>query len=63
MLLLWLLTFNWGLIATQEIKMAFYIHIGCELSGRAESTRFVDYWIHMIALSTRLEIIETVLDL
>lgn len=43
--------------------MAFYIHIGCELSGKAESNRFVDNWIHSIDLLTRLSIMEIVLDL
>lgn len=43
--------------------MAFYIHIGCELSGKAESNRFVDHWIHTIPLLHRLGIMETVLEL
>jgi hypothetical protein len=43
--------------------MAFYIHLGCELSGKAESTRFVDRWIHTMSLFQRLGIMETVLEL
>jgi hypothetical protein len=43
--------------------MAFYIHLGCELSGKAESNRLVDSWIHVIPLFKRLEIMETVLEL
>jgi hypothetical protein len=43
--------------------MAFYIHIGCELSGKAESNRLVDRWIHAIPLLERLMIMETVLEL
>jgi hypothetical protein len=42
-------------------KMAFYIHLGCELSGRAESTQFIDRWIHMMDILSRLNIMETVL--
>jgi hypothetical protein len=47
----------------EEIKMAFYIHLGCELSGKTESTRLVDRWIHVIPLLQRLGIMETVLEL
>ncbi len=43
--------------------MAFYIHLGCELSGKAESNRIVDNWIHVIPLFERLGIMETVLAL
>lgn len=43
--------------------MAFYIHLGCELSGKAESNRVVDRWIHIIPLLQRLVIMETVLEL
>lgn len=43
--------------------MAFYIHLGCELSGMAESNRIVDQWIHTIPLFERLEIMGTVLEL
>jgi hypothetical protein len=43
--------------------MAFYIHLGCELSGKTESTRLVDSWIHAIPLLQRLGIMETVLEL
>ena len=43
--------------------MAFYIHLGCELSGKAESNRVVDQWIHTIPLFQRLAIMETVLEL
>lgn len=43
--------------------MAFYIHLGCELSGKAESNHLVDRWIHIIPLLLRLEIMETVLEL
>lgn len=43
--------------------MAFYIHIGCELSGKAESNRLIDKWIHTIPLAERLTIMEMVLDL
>ena len=43
--------------------MAFYIHLGCELSGRAESNRFVDCWIHSVSLIQRLGIMETILEL
>lgn len=43
--------------------MAFFIHIGCELSGSAESNMVIDQWIHMITLPTRLEIIQTVIEL
>ena len=43
--------------------MAFYIHLGCELSGKAESNRFVDQWIHVIPLFQRLEIMEIALEL
>jgi hypothetical protein len=43
--------------------MAFYIHLGCELSGRSESTRFMDSWIHRLPLFERLQIMETVLEL
>lgn len=51
------------MIKRKDIKMAFYIHIGCELSGKAESNRFVDRWIHSVKLLRRLNIMETVLDL
>jgi hypothetical protein len=44
-------------------QMAFYIHLGCELSGKTESTRLVDRWIHVIPLLKRLGIMETVLEL
>jgi hypothetical protein len=47
----------------EETKMAFYIHLGCELSGKTESTRLVDCWIHAIPLFQRLGIMETVLGL
>ena len=47
----------------EENKMAFYIHLGCELSGKSESTRLVDRWIHAIPLFQRLGIMETVLEL
>jgi hypothetical protein len=47
----------------EEIKMAFYIHLGCELTGKTESTRLVDRWIHAIPLLQRLGIMETVLVL
>jgi hypothetical protein len=47
----------------EEIKMAFYVHLGCELSGKAESNRLVDRWIHAISLLQRLGIMETVLEL
>jgi hypothetical protein len=43
--------------------MAFYIHLGCELSGKTESNRLVDCWIHAIPLFQRLGIMETVLEL
>ncbi len=43
--------------------MAFYIHLGCELTGKTESTRLVDRWIHAIPLLQRLGIMETVLVL
>lgn len=43
--------------------MAFYIHIGCELSGSDESTQFIDRWIHMMGLSARLGIMEMVLGI
>jgi hypothetical protein len=43
--------------------MAFYIHLGCELTGKAESNRLVDCWIHAIPLFRRLGIMETVLEL
>ncbi len=43
--------------------MGFYIHLGCELSGKAESNRMVDRWIHSIPLFQRLEIMGTVLEL
>jgi len=43
--------------------MAFYIHIGCELSGKAESTCFVDRWIHTMPLLQRLGIMAMVLEL
>lgn len=43
--------------------MAFYIHIGCELTGKPESTRFVDAWIHEMPFFIRLAIMETVMDL
>ncbi|MGD8834797.1 MAG: hypothetical protein PVI54_15630 [Desulfobacteraceae bacterium] len=43
--------------------MAFYIHLGCELSGKAESNCLVDRWIHTIPLLERLGIMETVLEL
>lgn len=43
--------------------MAFYIHLGCELSGKTESNRLVDRWIHTIPLLQRLGIMETVLEL
>jgi hypothetical protein len=43
--------------------MAFYIHLGCELSGETESNRFVDQWIHTIPLFERLEIMGMVLGL
>ena len=43
--------------------MAFYIHLGCELSGKAESNRVVDCWIHTIPLLQRLGIMEIVLEL
>jgi hypothetical protein len=49
--------------AKEEIKMAFYIHLGCELSGKTESTRLVDCWIHAIPLFQRLGIMATVLEL
>jgi len=47
----------------EEIKMAFYIHLGCELSGTAGSNRVVDRWIHALPLFQRLEIMATVLAL
>lgn len=43
--------------------MAFYIHIGCELTGRRESNAFIDQWIHGMTLFWRLEVMATVLDL
>ena len=43
--------------------MAFYIHIGCELTGRAESIQFIDRWIHMVDLTSRLDIMGIVLVL
>jgi hypothetical protein len=43
--------------------MAFYIHLGCELDGKAESNMVVDRWIHAITLFHRLEIMALVLDL
>ncbi len=43
--------------------MALYIHLGCELSGKAESNSFVDKWIHTVPLFLRLAIMETVLEL
>jgi hypothetical protein len=43
--------------------MAFYIHLGCVLSGKTESNRLVDRWIHVIPLLQRLGIMETVLEL
>jgi hypothetical protein len=43
--------------------MAFYIHIGCELSGRSESNLVIDQWIHMMSILSRLEVMEVVLDL
>ena len=49
--------------AKEATQMAFYIHLGCELSGKPESTRFVDAWIHAVPLFIRLAIMETVLDL
>jgi hypothetical protein len=51
------------LSSKQGVIMAFYIHIGCELNGKAESNKFVDQWIHAMALLIRLEIMSTVLDL
>jgi hypothetical protein len=47
----------------EEIKMAFYVHLGCELSGKIESTRMLDSWIHGTPLLKRLGIMETVLEL
>ena len=46
-----------------EGNMAFYIHLGCELSGKAESNRIVDRWLHTIPLILRLSIMEAVLEL
>lgn len=43
--------------------MAFYIHIGCELNGKIESTVLLDRWIHSVPLLQRLGIMETVLEL
>jgi len=43
--------------------MAFYIHIGCELTGRQDSNEFIDRWIHGIRLSSRLRVMERVIDL
>ncbi len=43
--------------------MAFYIHLGCELTGRAESTQFIDRWIHLMGIIPRLNIMTIVLDL
>lgn len=43
--------------------MAFYIHIGCELTGGAESNLFIDRWIHALSLYHRLQIMEAVIDL
>jgi hypothetical protein len=42
--------------------MAFYIHLGCKLTGSRESNWLVDRWIHMVPLWVRLEIMETVLE-
>jgi hypothetical protein len=47
----------------EEIKMAFYIHLGCKLTGSRESNWLIDQWIHMVSLCVRLEIMETVLEL
>jgi len=43
--------------------MAFYIHIGCELTGRDGSNDIIDRWIHAIRLSSRLRVMEMVIDL
>jgi len=43
--------------------MAFFIHLGCELTGRAESTQLIDRWIHMKDIISRLKIMATVLDI
>lgn len=43
--------------------MAFWLHIGAELSGKAESNRIVDKWLHMVALYRRLAIMERVMEL
>ena len=43
--------------------MAFYIHLGCELSGSAYSTGLVDQWIHLIGLVERLDIMALVISL
>ncbi len=43
--------------------MAFYIHIGCELTGRRDSNALIDRWIHDMSLFWRLEVMATVMDL
>lgn len=43
--------------------MAFYIHIGCELSGHAGSVKVIDRWIHQMPFTKRIEIMGVVLDL
>jgi hypothetical protein len=43
--------------------MAFYIHIGCELTGRAGSNFVVDRWLHQMPLSVRLKVMGIVTDL
>ena len=43
--------------------MAFYIHIGCELTGRRDSNALIDQWIHKMTLLWRLEVMATVLEL
>jgi hypothetical protein len=47
----------------KEAKMAFYIHLGCVLSGNGESNRVIDRWIHMAALRRRLDIMSLVFEL
>jgi hypothetical protein len=43
--------------------MAFYIHLGCDLSGKSESTFLMDTWIHNTPLLIRLSIMAIVMEL
>lgn len=43
--------------------MAFYVHIGCELNGNADSNRLIDRWLHRVPLQLRLDIVGLVLEL